>query len=500
MTGSAGDDDRWHDENFIRPAGSATAPCAPSAEHGVAPRQDGRSGRPVGSLRLERLYRDDAALRAGGAGREDLVKPKYVKFIGIDWGSEKHQACAIDAKGKRKEWSFAHTAAGLADLVRRLERMADGKPKRIAVGIETPRSAVVEICVERGFHVFAINPKQLDRFRDRFSVAGAKDDRLDAYVIADSLRTDEHCFRRVEVDSPLTIQLRELSRLDENLTQDKVRLGHQLAAQLNRYYPQLLPVCPGVDEPWFWSLLEKAPTPAQGRALTPSELTELLISHRKRRVSTRVAALHEALQQKALQVAPGVAEAASVQVMYLIERLRLIEQQRLRCDKELEALLEQISREQRPAARPRQPSDVAIFRSFAGIGPAVTAIFLSEAAQAVANRDYRALRMYSGVAPVTRATGKRSGHRAMVTIRRGCSHRLRWAVHAWAKSSVVYDPRSRAHYQDLRARGHAYSRALRGVGDRLLKVLVAALRDGRLYDAARDGRPLVRPVAEVKSR
>ena len=64
--------------------------------------------------------------------------------------------------------------------------LSAGQPQRVAVAIEVPRGAIVEGLVERGFHVFAINPKQLDRFRDRHSVAGAKDDRRDAFVLADS--------------------------------------------------------------------------------------------------------------------------------------------------------------------------------------------------------------------------------------------------------------------------------------------------------------------------
>lgn len=434
-------------------------------------------------------------------GKGVVVSDRYDAYVGIDWGNEKHQACSLDAKGgKRKEWTFAHSAAGLADLVKRLDRLSGGCPEKIAVGIETPRSAVVEICVERGFHVFAINPKQLDRFRDRFSVAGAKDDRLDAFVTADSLRTDEHCFRRVQVDSPLVIQLRELSRLDEGLTQDKVRLCNQLLAQLNRYYPQLIPLCPSVDAPWFWSLLEIAPTPARGKALGLKELEQLVASHRLHRRQTRVQQLREVLQQNALQVAPGVAEAAALQIAALVERLRVIDAQRRRCDHQLKTMLEQVSEESRPKLAAGRASDVAIFQSFTGVGPTVTAIFLSEAAQAVANRDYQALRLYSGVAPVTRATGKRSGHRASISMRRGCSHRLRWGVHVWVQNSVIRDPRSRAHYEELRKRGHGYSRALRGVGDRLLKVLIAALRDGRLYDAQRDGRPLVRTQTKVAPR
>ena len=51
------------------------------------------------------------------------------------------------------------------------------------MAIETPHGPVVEMLLERGFAVFAINPKQIDRFRDRFTIAGAKDDSRDARVL-----------------------------------------------------------------------------------------------------------------------------------------------------------------------------------------------------------------------------------------------------------------------------------------------------------------------------
>lgn len=105
------------------------------------------------------------------------------------------------------------------------------------MAIETPRGAIVEMLVERGLEVFAINPKQLDRFRDRHTVAGAKDDRRDAFVLAKSLRTDLPSFRRVRLDGPL----RE---------------------QLHRFYPQMLHLCHAADEAWLWALLDLAPTPA----------------------------------------------------------------------------------------------------------------------------------------------------------------------------------------------------------------------------------------------
>jgi hypothetical protein len=72
-----------------------------------------------------------------------------------------------------------------------------GEPHTVAVAIEVPHGPVVDALLDRGFAVRAINPKQLDRLRDRFSVAGAKDDRRDARVAASGLRTDSHLFRPV---------------------------------------------------------------------------------------------------------------------------------------------------------------------------------------------------------------------------------------------------------------------------------------------------------------
>ncbi len=146
-----------------------------------------------------------------------MVETDYRIYVGIDWGSEVHQACVLDHQRRIvAERSFAHAGSAVAEFAQWLRELADD-PEHVAIAIEIPRGAIVETLVERGFHVYAINPKQLDRFRDRHSMSGAKDDRRDAFVLADSLGTDQPCFRRVRLDDPRVIQLRELSRVDEDL-------------------------------------------------------------------------------------------------------------------------------------------------------------------------------------------------------------------------------------------------------------------------------------------
>jgi hypothetical protein len=114
-----------------------------------------------------------------------MMEANLAWFAGVDWGSERHQVCLVDRQGNIVgEREFPHSGEGLAELGDWLLSIA-GAANTVAVGIEVPHGPVVDTLVDRGFVVHAINPKQLDRLRDRFSVAGAKDDRLDAYVLGD---------------------------------------------------------------------------------------------------------------------------------------------------------------------------------------------------------------------------------------------------------------------------------------------------------------------------
>ena len=151
-------------------------------------------------------------------------------FAGIDWATETHQVCLIEAEGGKiiGERAFAQGGEGLAELCDWLASTSGAEPPMIAVAIEAPHGPVVEILLERRFQVDAVNPKQLDRFRDRFTVAGAKDDRRDAYVLADALRTDRHCFRRLAVEDPIVIELREWSRIAEELQQERTRMANRV--------------------------------------------------------------------------------------------------------------------------------------------------------------------------------------------------------------------------------------------------------------------------------
>jgi transposase len=374
------------------------------------------------------------------------------------------------------ERAVDHDGASLAQLVAWLWTVSAGQPERVSVAIEVPRGAIVEGLVERGFHVFAINPKQLDRFRDRHSVAGAKDDRRDAFVLADSLRTDQPSFRRLRLDAPQLLVLRELSRAEETLLEEFRRSANRLRDQLHRFYPQMLQLCSAADEPWLWDLLDLAPTPAHAALLSAEHVQRVLKAHRIRRVKAQE--VLACLQAPALPVAPGAAEAAQAHCGFLLPCLRVLAEQLQACSQRVSALLHTLAQE---PGEGEGPSDVAIVQSLPGVGRKITAWLFAEAAQPLAQRDYQVLRTHGGVAPVTRQSGKRR----QVVMRRGCNPRLRHALYHMARVAMQRDAHFSQVYAALRAKGQRHGQALRIIGDRLLRILMAMLHEHICYDASR---------------
>jgi transposase len=400
-------------------------------------------------------------------------------WCGFDWASEKHYVCLLDATGARLgERDVEHGGAGMAALCDWLIETTGGTVGQIAIAIETTSGPVVETLLGRGFQVYSINPKQLDRFRDRFTVAGAKDDSRDAHVLGDSLRTDARAYRRLSLEDPVIIELREWSRMAEDLKDELNRLGNRMREQLWRYYPQALQIAGGdLTAAWFLELWRKAPTPAAAAKLRKTAVERVLTAHRIRRLDA--AQVLATLRHKPLVVAPGAAEAASGHIRLLAPRIRLASDQLRAVHRHLDELCTKLE-----AVAENEPGqgcehrDAAILRSLPGVGRIVLAAMLAEAPEPLRRRDYHALRALSGQAPVTR----RSGKSCIVLRRYACNKRLAEALYHWSRVAVQHDPISRQRYAALRQRGHSHGRALRTVGDRLLLLACTLLERGVLYD------------------
>jgi transposase len=399
-------------------------------------------------------------------------------YAGVDWGSESHLVRLIDEQGRDVgEKVFKHSGEALAALADWLMAASGADdPGQIQVAIEVPHGPVVETLMERKFDLWAINPKQMDRFRDRYSPAGAKDDRRDGLVMASALRTDPHCFRRLSVTDPIIIELREWSRIAEELGAERTSLTNRMGQQLWRYFPAFLDLDADLEAPWLLELWQLVPTPAKAKRMREGSIAAILKRNRIRRFDA--AGLLQILRQKPLVVADGTTTAACAHITTLIDRIRLINRQISDAHRHIDNLTAKLGADQEAQSGQPMQRDADILASSPGIGRIVLATLLADATDALQRRDYHALRCLTGVAPVTR----RSGKSCFVVRRYACHRRLANAVFHWARVAIQHDAISRTKYATLRARGHGHARALRSVADRLLKVICSMLRNRTTFN------------------
>lgn len=408
------------------------------------------------------------------------MSEQWVLWVGIDWGNRAHQVCGIDqCQRVLFERSVKHSGEAIGTLADDLVGRANGEPRKVAASIETTWGAIIETLLERGIAVFSINPKQLDRFRDRYTVAGAKDDRRDAFVLADALRTDERLFQRLRFEAADIIELREIVRVHEDLKAEVVAHGNRLGEQLHRFFPQVLELGSVHTERWLWELVKLVPRPDTARRLRLTTIETILRRHRIRRLSADQ--VLDTLRSPPLLVGPGVIEACEQHISLLLPRLEMAQRQRIECERKLAEKITKLCEPIVNSTGRTEPSNAAILMSMPGVGTIVGATMLAEAFNLLAEHDLVRLRTQCGTAPVT----KQSGKSKYVIRRLACNPRLQQAVYHWSRTSIQNDSRCREQYTRLRAVGHRHGRALRGVADRLLSVLVAMLKNRELYDPSR---------------
>ena len=231
-----------------------------------------------------------------------------------------------------------------------------------------------------------------------------------------------------------------------------------------------------VAAPWFPELPKLVPTPEKAKKIREGTVARLLKSHRIRRFTAAQAI--ERLRATPVTVAPGTVSAATAHLEAVAKRLQLVNRQIADADAQLDRLTNKLAEATDTAGQHEEQRDVTILRSLPGVGRVVIATLLAEASEALQRRDYQALRCLSGVAPVT----KRSGKSRIVLMRQAADVRLRNAVYHWARVAAQHDPTCKARYKALRSRGHGHARALRSVADRLLGVACAMLKNGSAFD------------------
>ena len=395
-------------------------------------------------------------------------------FIGDDWAEAQHDIeIEDDAGGLLARRRLPEGLAGITVLHELVAEHLDpdGEPGQVQVGIETERGPWVQALLAAGYVVFAVNPMQVARYRERHSTSGAKSDPGDAHLLAEIVRLDRAHHRPVAGDSEIAEHIKVATRAHQTMIWSRVRQVNALRSLLREYYPAALAAF-GTDlaSSDALAVLAAAPSPDQGRRLSQARIEALLRrAGRQRNITVTAAKIKAALASEQLSARPGVVAAYAASASALIAVLTTMVAQ-------TEVLAGQVEQ-----GFGRHP-DVEIYRSQPGLGVILGARVLAEFGDAPDRyADAKSRRNYSGMSPITKA----SGTKRVVLARYARNLRLGDALVLQAYSALRISPGARAFYDRQRARGTTHYQALRALANRLVGILHGCLRTHSCYDEHR---------------
>src|SRR6202790_1412004 len=388
-------------------------------------------------------------------------------FVGDDWAEDHHDVYLMDEAGRRlASRRLPEGLTGIRGLHELVAAHAE-EPEQAVIGIETDRGLWVGALSAAGYQVYAINPLAVARYRDRHHVSGAKSDASDAKLLADLVRTDRHNHRPIAGDSTEAEAIKVLARAHQNLIWARTQHTNRLRSALREYYPAAVVAFEDLAHGDALGVLDRAPTPAQGAALSLTAIQSALKrGGRQRNIAARAREIQTALRSEQL-VAPAPVAAAfgattRAGAAIIAELNRQIG--------ELETTLAQHFE-----AHP----DADIYRSLPGLGVVLGAWVLGEFGDDP-NRytTAKSRKNYAGTSPLTVASGKKRA----VLARHVRNKRLYDAIDQWAFCALTRSPGARAFYDHRRDAKQSHHQALRALGNRLVGILHGCLRHHTPYD------------------
>jgi transposase len=382
---------------------------------------------------------------------------------GFDWAKDHHSVIVVDTTGQIvADFEFPHSQAGWEEFSKRLAPWPN-----LAVAIETSRGAAVDQLLQRGYLVYPVHPVAAKSYRERKAPTGTKTDHLDAWALADALRTDGHGWNVLRPLDPLTEQLRLLCRDEIALIEQRTALVNQLQQALSEYYPAALEAFEDWTDDFTWDFIVEFSTPELLVKAGRRRWEKFLHTHKLWRSQTVEKRLELFAQADQFKISPPIVAAKSRLALSLCKLLRTLAEQLEDYRQQIEQLFEQ-----HPAHQ--------IFASLPGakkvLAPRLLAAVGSDPARYV---DQTVLQCIAGTAPVKYQSGKINKAR----VRWACDKFLRHTVHLWADCFRKASAWGQAYYAKKRKDGMSHACALRCLGQRLLKILFRMISDKKPYDA-----------------
>lgn len=387
-----------------------------------------------------------------------------VRFGSVDWASEKHAACILDGTGTALErFEVPHLAPGLTELCRRFQRARVGR-----VAIERPDGPVVDALMEAGLDVVVVSSRSVKALRERYGLAGNKDDRSDAFILADCLRTDGHRWPSLQPDSPQTVALRAAVRARKDRVATRVATTNQLRAHLELVFPGAVGLFADLASPIALTFLERFPTAAKAAWLTEKRMGAWLRAN-EYCGRTCAAELVRRLTTSAGGRRGGLAVAHAGVTLALVRVLRALVAETAKLQAQIAEQLD-------------NHPDGFIFQSLPRSGTVRAAALLAEIGDCRARFPTAdSLAALAGAVPSTRHSGKLH----VVTFRWSCDKKLREALVDFAQDTPRANPWADRLYRRHRAAHKSHPHAARILTRAWIDVIWRCWQDHTAYDPAR---------------
>lgn len=387
-------------------------------------------------------------------------------YLGVDWADEFHQVWVSDPEGNKViEKKVLENVDGLCEFGCWLD---ESRAKRIELwaAIEKPHGRIVDFLLDHGVAVYAVNPKALDRARDRFRMSQSKSDSFDAYVLAEFLRTDHGHLRALEPNSDEAQELKLLTRDQYRLVRQKTRLVNQLSRTLKEYYRRPLEVFSDLESTIALDFLEQYPTPHDLSHLTPRQWNRF--SKREHHLGEeRSKELWKKLNQPQLEVPEHVVRAKARLLTVLVVQLKTLRDGVESYNERIKSFFASMPAAELVKMLPGAKTGTIVATLWAELGDAKSRW-----------ESFRHLQAEAGVVPVTKASGKSR----LVQFRFSCNKIMRHAAYWLAFVSLNRSEWANHYYRDQRAKGHSHHQALRALGAKWLKIIFVMWRDHKAYD------------------
>jgi transposase len=393
----------------------------------------------------------------------------YAARVGIDWADRKHDLCLQAAGSERRErLVLEHRPEAIDAWACALRVRFGGQP--VAICLEQHKGPLMAALAKYDHLVlYPINPLLVATRRRGLKPIGAKSDTADAELILDLLIEQGAKLRSWHPDDVRTRQLQALVEARRTLVESRVRTTNALTANLKLYFPQALECFDDLASALACDFLTHWPSLGQAQRVREVTLTTFFHAHGVRGddlIAKRCAMLRAAMP---LTSDSGILIPALLRTKTLIAVLRAQRDGISEYDAAITKAFE---------AHP----DAAVFASFPGAGPTfaprLLAAFGSDRERFT---SARAIQEYTGVAPVTEA----SGQSHWVHWRWACPRFVRQSLVEWAGMSIRYSFWAKTYYQELRERGKAHNAAVRALAFKWLRIVFRCWQDRKPYDEAK---------------